>query len=178
MACFRPVFLACLLLASPLLGDDAGTVNGTLTVGGKTFKPVHVYAVLGQNPFHREEKALNLVFSSGPLEKEQLLARQPDFDSVTSLQVELIEDKTSKSGLSVLSWEFNVKGQPGEPCVGLPCYMSGSSIAVFEKRTYSLQKDGRAAGKIRIDRTYGPAGNVHVAADIEFDAPVLGDRKE
>jgi hypothetical protein len=179
MPCFRPVFLACLLLAPPLLAGDAATVNGTLTVGGKTFKPVHVYAVLGQNPFNREEKALDLVFSSGPLEKDQLLARQPDFASVTSLQVEITQDKTSKSGPSVISWEFNVKGQEGEPCVGMPCYVSGSRIAVFDMKTYSLQKNGRAAGKIHLDWTYGPEGKkVHLAAAIEFDAPVLGERKK
>lgn len=177
MAIRQAILLASLLLASPLVAGDVGTVKGSFTVAGKSYTPDHVYAVLIPGIFNSDTKYVALFFTLKPRDVEAFLDDSHDLEG-TALQVEIGADPHGKDSLMVGSYYFKVLGPEGDSCTAGECYMSGDRDAVYEKKKFELRKNGRVAGRVTIGATFRTTSGKKstVGADIEFDAPILREK--
>jgi hypothetical protein len=108
------LILAALIVAVVGYGSDAGTANGTMTVGGK--KTTLKYAVARNTPNHLEEGKTDIavLLSNVPVTVEQFadigeMMKLSDSGNLTGVEVEITPDKKIISG-QLYSPEFHLQG--------------------------------------------------------------------
>jgi hypothetical protein len=108
------LILAALIVTVVGYGSDAGTANGTMTVGGK--KTTLKYAVARNTPNHLEEGKTDIavLLSNVPVTVEQFadigeMMKLSDSGNLTGVEVEITPDKKIISG-QLYSPEFHLQG--------------------------------------------------------------------
>jgi hypothetical protein len=159
----RRSLAALLLLLSASAFADAGKVDGTLSVNGKTTKLKYAYAVPRKDPFDKAKMATFFIATDVELPQSALL---DDFG---------LMDFTMKTPINGVEWLVNDEKR----VVGLVIHstnlkkkMDQFSTSGEEKLDLASQTASRVAGRLYMPKE-GEFFDEHYQYDLKFDVPVV-----